>query len=79
MIANLIQIRENQLQVDDINIWHWVNFPIHMNNIIILKTANNLKEQQNNCRIIMNQNGKWIILEIKSSRILNLQRMTKKH
>ena len=45
MIANLIQIWENQLQVDDINIWHWVNFPIHMNNIIILKTANNLKEQ----------------------------------
>lgn len=43
VIAYLVEIWESQLKVDYINVGLGVDFSIHMNYIIIFKTANNLK------------------------------------
>lgn len=43
IIRYLVQIWENKLQVDNIDINFGVHFAIDMNNVIIFKTAHNLK------------------------------------
>lgn len=43
----LIQIAEDKFEIDDINVRFGINFVIHMNNVIVLKTSHHLKAKHN--------------------------------
>lgn len=43
--ANLIQVAEDKLEIDDINVRGGINFAIDMNNVVVLKTADHLEDR----------------------------------